>query len=317
MALYPETPAPRGVILPLPDAWQLGDTASPPPAQHSWSWGGCSWHPRVPPLPPLPHGDHSHCHSQCRRYGLWRPTPPSLRGPGTWKAGWGGVCVSPQNHMSEWGNAAPRPPSGGSGTPSSPFSVDELGDAEVSAARGVRALHRRVVAHLGAHVLHQLLQLGAWGRGRIQHLPLRRPPKSLTLGLWRGLLSFHPGDVDFEGLPTKTEHPHPTKIKLPPPLDGRTPMGARPAAPPILQRGINYSMGAAALQLHLAPAAAAPWCLGTVGGPGELRALRVGTHAGPRWHGWEVVGDSEPVPCQAGGPGMRPPSPSVPLKAAE
>lgn len=55
MALYPETPAPRGVILPLPDAWQLGDTASPPPAQHSWSWGGCSWHPRVPPPSPPSH----------------------------------------------------------------------------------------------------------------------------------------------------------------------------------------------------------------------------------------------------------------------
>lgn len=93
------------------------------------------------------------------------------------------------------------------------------------------------------------------------------PPSRSPWGCGGGCSHFTQEMWILGGLPTRTEHPHPTEIKLPPPPDGRTPMGARPAAPSILQRGVNNSMGAATLRLHLAPAAAAPWCLGMAGGP--------------------------------------------------
>lgn len=113
--------------------------------------------------PPSP-GCHSRCRSRCRRCALSRPTPPSPRGRGTCRAGFGGfgdLLLSPHP-------ACPSP------VPCSPFPVDELGDAEVATARDEGALHRRVGAHLGTHVLHQLLQLGTCGAPS-QDQPQRRP----------------------------------------------------------------------------------------------------------------------------------------------
>lgn len=134
-------PPPRGMILPLPDAQHLGAPLPPTPPTP-----GCPprTHIAVVNVEDVDFGGRLH-----------------LLHPGPIPGGGGGVTVTPNPHL----GVGPHHPHGGGGvggrTPASPFTVDELGDAEVAAARGVGALHRRVAAHLGAHVLHQLLQLGA------------------------------------------------------------------------------------------------------------------------------------------------------------
>lgn len=90
-----------------------------------------------------------------------------------------------------------------------PFSVYEFGDAELAPAGGVGALDGRVAGNVIAHVLHQLLQLGACGEEEGVR-PGCHVPWSLISG-W-GWVKTSPGsgqDVDCCRVPTALACPHP------------------------------------------------------------------------------------------------------------